>query len=320
MPAAAYRFCDVALSLSAARASVIADFDCLYGAFRQAAPLRQAHVTCHIDTDGSGRGHVLADGRRRELTMPDPDSLYAAWIVWDAVAAASRSHFFIHASAVCLDDRAILFPGSTGRGKSTLAAAMVDSGARPLNDDITPVERASGIAEHFPKGCPDTPIRPQARRPISAIIFLGPADLGRQLHLALDELPDAWRDSPPWEPSWRVLVRRHADHWELRTESAPPGAAEMLRDACTAAGVTILRDLRAPEPSFGTAPELRPCASASAMPRLVAELFGRGDRPATRLAWDLAAILAKATFWELIPGPPDATAQALIRALRAEPG
>jgi hypothetical protein len=320
MPAASYRFCDVALSLRAACASAIADFDRAYGAFRQATPpTSQARVACCIETDESGRGHVAVDGRRREVAMPDPGSAYAAAIVWDAVAATSQTHFFLHASAVCLDGHAILLAGSTGQGKSTLAAAMAESGAEPLNDDITPVERATGFAEHFPKGEPDAAVQPELRRPVRAVTFLGPADLGRQLHIAIDKLPDAWHERPPWEPSWRVSVRRHADHWELRTASAPPGTAELLRGACSSAGVTVLRDLRPPEPSFGQTPRLQSMPPALAMPRLVAELFGRGDQPATRLAWDLATTLARATFWELSLGPPDTTAQVIVQGLRDRP-
>lgn len=320
MTAAFYRFCDAALSLTADRASAITDFDRMYGAFREPVPPRRAGVTCHLRTDESGRGQVLADGRTHELAMPDPGSAYALWIVWEAVASASRTHFFFHASAVSLNDRVVLFAGATGRGKSTLAAAVVGNGGRPLNDDITPVERATGIAEHFPKGQPDTPPRPQDRRPVSAVIFLGPAHLDRQLHIAIDRLPERWRDRPPWEPSWQVVANQRTDHWELQTRSAPPGAGELLRDACSFAGVTILRDLRASEPSFSTTPQLRSIPPVSALPRLVGELFGRGKRPTTGLAWELAATFAKASFWELVPGPPQATAQAVIRALRNDVG
>lgn len=312
---ALYRFCDVLLSLRAAREGVIPDFDRLYAAFRVRQRSADAHVTCLIDTDDSGRGHVEVGGTRRDVPMPDPASAYASWIVWEAVAAASRTHFFLHAAAVYLDDHAVLIAGPTGSGKSTLADAMADAGADRLNDDITSVERSSGIAEHFPKGEPDIWIDPRRRRRVSAVAFLGRVEAERALHLAVDRFPDEWHCSPPWELAQGVVVRKHPDHWQIQARSATPGAVERLREACRAGGVTILRDLGAGAPLFASAPQLEPISAALAMPLLAANLFGRGEAPATELAWELAATFRRVTFWQLVPGPPRATAEALVTAL-----
>ena len=313
-----YGFCGASLLLRASRPSVIADFDSLYAAFRQPPPSAAPLVTCQIDTDERGRGHITVNGGRHDIPMPDAASAYASWIVLEAVAAASRTHFFVHASAVCLNDRAILLAGPTGRGKSTLAEALAAGGAPPLNDDITPVEQRSGIAEHFPKGATESGIQPEERRPVSAVFLLRPVRPSRGLHLALDRLPEEWRAAPPWQEWGEVTIRERGSHCEIQTPSPPAGASERLRQACSAAGVTILRDLAVPEPAFGPAPQLEPMSLAAATPWLAADLVGRHDRSATDLAWELAGTFAEARFWQLIPGPPAATAQRVIEAVRAE--
>jgi len=312
-----YGFCGASLLLRASRQSVIADFDTLYGAFRRPPPAAGPAVICDIDTDQRGRGHVTTSAERHSIPMPDPASAYASWIVLEAVAAASRTHFFIHASAVCVDDRAILLAGPTGRGKSTLATALAAGGAKPLNDDITAVEQRSGVAEHFPKGVTEGGIHSDARRPVSAVFFLRPVRPSRGLHLALDRLPEEWRAAPPWQEWREVTIREPGSHVEIETPSPPAGASERLRQACSAAGVTILRDLAIPEPAFGPAPHLAAMSRAAATPWLAADLVGRRDRSATDLAWELAGTFREATFWHLIPGPPAATAARVVEAVRA---
>lgn len=48
---------------------------------------------------------------------------------------AAPKYIFLHAGAVTLGGRAVLFPGSTHSGKSTLTKAFLDAGARYLSDD-----------------------------------------------------------------------------------------------------------------------------------------------------------------------------------------
>jgi hypothetical protein len=60
---------------------------------------------------------------------------------------AQRGHLVMHASAVQLaDGRVLAFAGDSGRGKSTLAAALVNRGAQLLDDDaIALVPSAQGV-------------------------------------------------------------------------------------------------------------------------------------------------------------------------------
>lgn len=50
----------------------------------------------------------------------------------------------LHASAVEIDGRAVLFTGISGAGKSTLANAFVQRGHRMLSDDVAPVALTAG--------------------------------------------------------------------------------------------------------------------------------------------------------------------------------
>lgn len=56
----------------------------------------------------------------------------------------------IHASAVEIDGRAVLFTGISGAGKSTLADAFLRNGHRMLSDDVAPIELTGGSARILP--------------------------------------------------------------------------------------------------------------------------------------------------------------------------
>ena len=59
--------------------------------------------------------------------------------------ARHRRHWLgiLHASAVSLGGRCLVFPGARGSGKSTLAAALVAAGADFVTDDYAPLEQES---------------------------------------------------------------------------------------------------------------------------------------------------------------------------------
>lgn len=55
-----------------------------------------------------------------------------------------KNKFALHASAVEIDGRAVLFSGRCGAGKSTLAAGFLKRGARLISDDIAVIEQIGG--------------------------------------------------------------------------------------------------------------------------------------------------------------------------------
>jgi hypothetical protein len=61
----------------------------------------------------------------------------------EAARPARRWLGILHASAVAVDGRCVVFCGERGAGKSTLAAALVAAGADFVTDDYAPLEQAS---------------------------------------------------------------------------------------------------------------------------------------------------------------------------------
>lgn len=93
-----------------------------------------------------------ADG----LTFVVDGDGHRVWAQWDGSVTAElasafllgqilgfllhlRGYVCMHASAVAIDDRAVLFAGIQGRGKSSTAAALAKRGYPVLSDDVAPI-------------------------------------------------------------------------------------------------------------------------------------------------------------------------------------
>jgi energy-coupling factor transporter ATP-binding protein EcfA2 len=61
------------------------------------------------------------------------------------VILAQRGRFVLHASTVAIDGGAVAFAGPSGRGKSTLAAALTRAGHPLIVDDMTVIDASGGI-------------------------------------------------------------------------------------------------------------------------------------------------------------------------------
>jgi hypothetical protein len=59
------------------------------------------------------------------------------------VILAQRGRFVLHASTVAIDGRAVAFAGPSGRGKSTLAAALARAGHPLIADDMTVIDTSA---------------------------------------------------------------------------------------------------------------------------------------------------------------------------------
>jgi len=309
-PAATYRFYDVTLRLRASREEVVRDFDATYGAFRGEGT---DGIECAIDTDAQGRGRVIAGGRAIAVPMGDAGSAYAKWIVFEAAAAASRTHLFLHASSVIVRGEAVLLVAPTGHGKSTLARALAAVGAESHNDDVTPLSLASRHAECFPKEQPQADGWQQRSFPVRALFFLSPRDSTPMLRLAIDRLPEGL------DAVEGLTFQARGDHQEVTVDRRWPRANDGLREWCESAGVTILQDLSAAEPLFAAEPMARPCAPHRAVGWLSANTFGRAGRSPGELAWELLGAVRDAELWELVPGKRAATAEVVLKALERTP-
>jgi hypothetical protein len=79
-----------------------------------------------------------------------------------AVHLQLRHELVLHASAVQVGDRAIAFVGSSGMGKSTLAAALCDLGCGLVTDDLLRVDVRNDAVMAHPGGT-ENRLRPSAR-------------------------------------------------------------------------------------------------------------------------------------------------------------
>jgi hypothetical protein len=94
-------------------------------------------IVCHLPAPELR--HIM------ELNLLGP--VFAYWL-------ERRAFLVLHASAVTLGHRAVAFGAHHGRGKSGVAAALMQSGGSLLNDDLVPLEaRAGEILVHpsFPQ-------------------------------------------------------------------------------------------------------------------------------------------------------------------------
>ncbi len=103
--------------------------------------------------------------------------------------AAAFARTLLHASAVALDGVGILIRGASGSGKSDLALALIDGGARLIADDQVAVERLDGaLRVCWPGEAPETlrgqievrgvgilPVPHVATAPLGLVVDLDPA-------------------------------------------------------------------------------------------------------------------------------------------------
>ncbi len=85
--------------------------------------------------------------RIRARLAPALDPEIASLLITGTLLAAVRmlaGDLVLHASAVAIDGRALAIVGDSGMGKSTLAAALCEDGARLVSDDLLRVDESDG--------------------------------------------------------------------------------------------------------------------------------------------------------------------------------
>jgi hypothetical protein len=87
----------------------------------------------------------VSQGHELELSLVVIDGQLRGW-----VALTSPDMTFVHAGAVALDGRAIVFPGHSFSGKTTLTAALVQAGATYYSDEFAVLD-SEGLVHPYPK-------------------------------------------------------------------------------------------------------------------------------------------------------------------------
>ena len=103
------------------------------------------------------------------------------------VILTQRGRFVLHASTVAIDGRAVAFFGPSGRGKSTLTAAMTRAGHALIADDMTVIE-TSGDTPVVQPGFPRLKLWPDSAEALEhdpdALPLLHPERTKRSLQLS----------------------------------------------------------------------------------------------------------------------------------------
>jgi hypothetical protein len=151
------------------------------------------------------------------------------------IAGAVVDRTFVHAGVVAVGDRAIVLPGRSFAGKTTLVATLIESGATYLSDEYAVLDDA-GLVHPYPRrlsmrepGALRGPL-PAPTRELSAASFGAPtSDVALEIGLVA------------------ILTYRHGGAWQVEERTRAEGALAMLSNAATArkAPELVLAQVRA---------------------------------------------------------------------------
>jgi hypothetical protein len=97
---------------------------------------RDGQVRVRRGAGGPGRANGARSGRSFSFTGPEVAAARIAHDIHTFVAEQARQRVFVHAGAVAWQGRAIVLPGRSFAGKSTLVAALLRKGAEYLSDEF----------------------------------------------------------------------------------------------------------------------------------------------------------------------------------------
>ncbi|WP_371345349.1 hypothetical protein [Ancylobacter sp. IITR112] len=136
---------------------------------------------------GDVRWRVLEDGTVRGEGVTGAQAAHILALRMDyQLGAFARDCAFIHAGVVLHEGRAILLPGASRAGKSTLTAAMVRAGATYVSDDVAAIGldgrvrllsraltlRADMAEKHALPGAGGTAVLHEGTVPVGAVLSL----------------------------------------------------------------------------------------------------------------------------------------------------
>ena len=194
------------------------------------------------------RAHVLYEDAERSAHSTDLDELLDTLQskLHFRVAACARTRLFVHAGVVGWRGGAILIPGRTHAGKSSLVAALVRAGATYYSDEYAVFDDA-GLVHPFARalGIRDDTGRTQSVHPAALGATIGDAAIPVRMVIVTQYQPGTAESAPalwelaPMSPGETVLALLE------NTLAARSRPADALRMLCAAAsGVTSLRGPR----------------------------------------------------------------------------
>ncbi len=152
-----YRIGVVAVSLQSCSEECVRVFDRIYGCYRTEDPgdtalhmmilRRKAKPWSAAEYVVQCNGETYVAGHDARGVMPQLESALNHQLM-----LTQNAFFQLHAGVMSFRDRAVVFTGRSGTGKSTLAAALLARGWSYLCDEFALIEPKSLLVYPFPKG------------------------------------------------------------------------------------------------------------------------------------------------------------------------
>lgn len=126
--------------------------DLLLGSLASSERPAVVYSILELEDRAEARYAFYADGTQIALCTTPGECL--SWLLWHvnrAAASLPGASVRLHAAAAERDGAAILIPGPSGAGKTTLVARLLQSGLRYLADEVVAVESTSLVVLPYPK-------------------------------------------------------------------------------------------------------------------------------------------------------------------------
>ncbi|TGT73339.1 MULTISPECIES: serine kinase [unclassified Mesorhizobium] len=139
-----------------------------------------------------------------------------------ALALHQRGLLVLHASAIEVDGKSVIFKGDKGAGKSTTAGAMIRAGHRLLTDDVVALDLSDPGRPIILPGFPQLKLAADA----AGAIRLERAEVRPQVHPQIDKAQHRLRDgfAPEAVPVSRIYVLERG----VRAATSPMSGAAAL--------------------------------------------------------------------------------------------
>ncbi|WP_036258222.1 serine kinase [Mesorhizobium sp. WSM3224] len=154
-------------------------------------------------------GAFMISGANRIDVDPAPgidDPLLAFPLLGPVMALAlhRRGLLVLHASAIAVGGKSVIFMGDKGAGKSTMAGAMIRAGHRLLTDDVVALDLSDPDRPMILPGFPQLKLAADA----ASVIRLEQAEVRPQVHPQIDKAQHRLRDGFATEavPVSRIYV------------------------------------------------------------------------------------------------------------------
>lgn len=207
--------------------------------------------------------------RGKEIIIEPFDGVPAEMLVqWVQGAALSlvlhqRGFLVMHSSAVAIDNKAVIFVGESGWGKSTTAAALHARGHRLLADDVVAIRAEPGNITVVP-GFPHLKLLPQS------VEFLGEdfasmPGVGAHEEKRLRSARERFTPEPV--PLEYLFVLAEADRCMIEPLGPQPAIVELLRHAFVARLTEFLKLTDSATSHFANCTQVIKDASVCALKR-----------------------------------------------------